>query len=159
MSLVTKADEVVKARLAAQRASDAARKEQTSKEEIEAGAQYLADAIPQLLALLEARDFPGATVLNVRSPTPRRLFRSQPRSVEMAAWLLDEDSWSEGWSSVHMLSDGRLLASGWSGQSSWQSSPIDPGMIPIEYDEKGALNLLRRASKGVERLIEQYRVG
>lgn len=156
---MTKADEVVKARLAAQQASDAARKEQTSREEIEAGMQYLADAIPRLLALLEARDYPGATVLNVSSPTPRRLFRSQSRSVEMAAWLLDDDRWSEGWSSVHMLSDGQLIASGWSSQSSWRSSPIDSSKISIQYDETSAINLLRRASKGVERLIEQYGVG
>jgi hypothetical protein len=120
---------------------------------------YLADAIPQLLALLEARDYPGATVLNVSSPTPRRLFRRQPRSVEMAAWLLGDDRWSEGRSSLHMLSDGQLVASGWSSQTSWRPSPIDPSKILTKYDETGAINLLRRASKGVERLIEKYRVG
>jgi hypothetical protein len=153
---VTKADEVVKARLAAQRASDMARKEQTTREEIEARTRYLADDIPRLLALLEERDYPNAILLDVSSPTLRRLFGRQPRSVEMAAWLLDEDRWSEGWSSVHMLSDGRLISSGWGSQAFWNSGPITPKEIPIKYSEEGALNLLRRASKGVKQLIEKY---
>lgn len=155
---MTKADDVVKARLAAQRASDTARKKQRSMEEIETRVKYLADAIPQLLALLGSRDYPDATFLDVSAPAPRRLFGRQPRSVEMAAWVLDEDRWSEGHSSVHMLSDGRLVSSGWSSQSPWNSGPVAVSEIPIKYSDEGARNLLQRASKGVEQLITRYGV-
>lgn len=149
---MTKADEVVKVRVAAQQASDAARKEQTGKEEIEARMQYLADAIPRLLALLESRDYPDAVLLNVRAPSPRGLFGRQPRYIqmEMAAWVLDEDRWSDGSSVVHLLSDGRISATG---------IPVAVTEIPVQYSEEGAIHWLRRASGGVERLIEEYRVG
>lgn len=149
---------MVKARLAAQKASDAARKGQSSKEQIETRVQYLADAIPRLLALLESRDYPDATLLNVTAPAPRRFFGRQPRTVEMAAWVLDEDRWSEGHSSVHMLSDGRLVSSGWSSQSSWNSDPVAVSEIPIKYSDEGACNLLQRASQGVEQLLTRYGV-
>jgi hypothetical protein len=155
---VTKADEIVKARLAAEQANDAARKEGTSREEVEAWTQYLADAIPKLLALLERRDYPDAVLLNVSIPAPRRLFRRQVRSAEMAAWVLDEDRWSEGHSSVHMLSDGRLVSSGWSSQSPWNSGPISVNEISTKYSDEGARNLLQKAAKGVEQLITRYGV-
>jgi hypothetical protein len=154
---MTKADDVVKARLAAQKASDAARKEQKHKE-IETGMQYLADAIPRLLALLESRDYPDAIRINAGAPAPRRLFGRQPRSVEMAAWVIDEDRWSEGHSSVYLLSDGHLLSSGWSSQSPWNSGPIEISEIPVKYRDEGARNLLQRASKGVEQLMTRYGV-
>jgi hypothetical protein len=155
---MTKADEVVKARFAAQKASDAARKEQASREEIETRLRYLADAVPRLLALLESLDYPGATLITVGDPTParRRLFGRQRRSVEMAAWVLDEDRWSEGHSSVYILSDGRLVSSGWSSQSPWNSGPVEVSDIPVKYSDEGARNLLQRASKGVEQLLKRY---
>lgn len=156
LSLVTKADEIVKARLAAEQASDAAQKERTGREEMEAWTQYLADAIPQLLALLEGCDYPDAVLLNVSTPAVRRPFRRQPRAVEMAAWVLDEDRWSEGHSSVHMLSDGRLVSSGWSSQSPWNSGPISVNEVSTKYSDEGARNLLQRAAKGVEQLITRY---
>jgi hypothetical protein len=156
LSLVTKADEIVKARLAAQRANEAARKGRKSREEVEVWAQYLADSIPELLVLLERRDYPGAVLLNISTPAPRRLFRRQSPPTEMAAWVLDEERWSEGHSSVHLLSDGRLVSTGWSSQSPWNSGPISVDEISTKYSDEGARNLLQKTAKGVERLIARY---
>lgn len=153
---MTKADEIVKARLASQQTNDAAGKERTSRAEMETWTQYLANAIPKLLAMLESRDYPDAVLLNISTPAPRRLFRRQASSAEMAAWVLDEDRWSEGHSSVHMLSDGRLVSSGWSSQSPWNSGPISVNEISTNYSDEGARNLLQRAAKGVQQLITRY---
>ena len=152
---MTKADEVVKARLAAQRVNHAAHGEQARRDEIMAGTQYLVDAIPRLLALLAQRDYPDAGLLSI--PGPRRLFGRQTPEVEMAAWLLDENRREEGGSSVHMLSDGRLVIYSSGNQGGSRSRPLAVNEIAAQYSEESARRLLGRASKGVERLIKRYR--
>jgi hypothetical protein len=151
---VTKADDVVKARLAAAEASRGAGEEQARIDQLEGAMTYLIEAIPRLLASLERRDYPNAELLRFSVPGPTRLLgRRQQRSIEMAAWVLDEDKWSEGHSSVHLLSDGRLAYGGWGSQSSFGSGPIEVSEIPIKYSEQGAIEILGRAAKGVKRLI------
>jgi hypothetical protein len=156
--LMTKADEIVKARLAAQQISRATREAQARSNEIKVHTQYLLDAIPRLLALLEQRGYPDAELLNVPVPGPRRLFGRQRGYVEMAAWLLDEDRSSEGGSSVRVLSDGRLVTHGSGNQGGWGGTPVAIAEISTQYSEKGALDLLGRASEGVKRLIKRYEV-
>lgn len=144
---MTKADEIVKARLAAQHAREAAREVQTREEEIETWTQYLCDAIPRLLTLLEARDYPDAVLLQVSNPGRRSPFSRKPRSVEVASWLLDDDRWEEGGSTVHLASDGRLV---------WRSVPTAVSEIRNTYSETGARELLQRASKGVRKLLNDH---
>jgi hypothetical protein len=128
---MTKADEIVKARLAAQQAMEVARKEKTRKEEMEAWVRHLSEAIPHLLRLLERRDYPDAVLLRVSTPSQRSRFGRKSRwvEIEMAGWLLDDDRWGEGGSTVHLLSDGRLLCG---------SHPVAVSEINIEYSEEGA---------------------
>lgn len=153
---MTDADDIVKARIATQRAGEAARAANEAKAEIDSGMRYLSEAIPQLLALLEARDYPDAELIYVRTSGSRRFFRRKESSVEKAAWLLDEDRWSEGHSAVHMLADGSLVSSGFSSQSPYDSGAIAIAEIPATYSEEGARQLLRRAAGGVKRLIAEY---
>lgn len=107
-----------------------------------------------LLAQLERNDYPNAKLLTVAVPGPPRLIRRrQERSVEMAAWLLDEDKWSEGSSSVHLLSDGRLMYGGSGGQGGYGSGPLEVAEILSKYSEAGAIEILGRAAEGVRRLL------
>lgn len=141
---MTKADDVVRARVAAEQASRAAREEQERVDRLEGATRYLIEKIPVLLAQLERRNFPDAKLLTFTVPGPPRLFgRRQHRSIEVAAWVLDEDNWSEGSSVVHLLSDGRLA----------YGHPIEVADVSLEYSEVGAIEILGRAARGVSRLL------
>ncbi len=159
--VVTKADDVVRARVAAEKVSRTAREEQERIDQLEGATTYLIETIPVLLAQLERDDYPNAKLLSVAAPGPPRLFgRRQQRSIEMAAWVLDEDRWSEGSSSVHLLSDGRLIYGGSGGQSGGHGSgPIEVSDVLLRYSEAGAIEILGRAAKGVRRLLSDKSLG
>jgi hypothetical protein len=144
---MTKADEIVKARLAGRQAREVARREQTRKTEIGTWTRYLSKAIPRLLILLERRDYPDAVLLDVSASDQRTFFGRKPRSVEMAAWLLDDERWEEGGTTVHLLSDGRLVCG---------SNPVAVSEIRLVYSEEGARHFLERAYRGVKKLTAQY---
>jgi hypothetical protein len=157
---MTEADDVVKERLARERAGRGEAEAMQLDAVIDSGVDYLTEAIPRLLARLAELEYPGAEVVGVSVRGPRRLFRGQQRqSVEMAGWLLDKDEYSEGRSELYLLSDGRLKARGWSSQSGWDSEGIDVSRIPIEYSPKNGARVVERARSGVDRLLARHGAG
>jgi hypothetical protein len=154
---VMNADEVDKARLRAAKETGVAEEAHARTEKIDAGTRYLVKTIPRLLARLEELDYPGADLVSVLAPGPRRLFRRrQAPPIERAAWLLWEYRYSEGQSALYLLSDGHLKASGWSSQTAWSSGPIDVSRIPIDYAEERAVAVLAHATSGVEKLLARH---
>jgi hypothetical protein len=154
---VTQADEIVKARLASAEEARLARETRERLDMIESGTRYLVETIPRLKARLEELDYPDAELVSVQVAGPLRLFgRRNQTSVQMAGWLVWSDRYSEGHSELYLLSDGHLKSSGWSSQSGWSSGPIDVSQIPIDYSEKGAVELLEHARVGVSQLVARY---
>jgi hypothetical protein len=149
-----KAEETVKARLVAEAASRAEAEQLTLRTAIDSETRYLRDAIPRLLKLLEQQNYPDARLLSV--PGPLRFLRRQPQYVEIAAWLVYESRWSEGGTSIHLLSDGRLTFSSSGNQGGSTSDPMTVEDVPRQYREAGAVAWLESASEGIKALAKRY---
>jgi hypothetical protein len=104
---VSRAEDVVRARLAAAQASAAKAEAERLRTAIAELARNIQEAIPRLLRALDSRDYPDAQLVSVTTST-RGTFRTRTESVEMAAWMLFEDSNSDGSLRGYLLSDGRI---------------------------------------------------
>lgn len=131
---MSRAEDAVRARIAARNAGDGRAEVGVLDTGIAPLAAKIQDAIPRILAGLAARDFPHGRLLSVGSVS-RGVFRKRHGSVEMAAWVIYESDRGE-FRGFYLVADGCIHTCWTGGQGSGLSR--GPHTVPQILAEFGS---------------------
>src|SRR5947207_1414212 len=133
---MSKADDIVRARLTAEAQAEAQQRETAAADALGTLKRRLTSSIPRLVARLQALDYPDAELVSVASYS-KTLFRTREHSEQKAGWILFEERDDDGTRSVYVLADGRFVIFGGGGAMSRRSSPaVSVDDFITEYNER-----------------------